>query len=286
MKIAAFSLVFLYFYLFSVYLALAHDINLPYWGEGGIVSCEGSGCNFCDFFHTLQHLVYFGITLTVIGIFPLMVAVGGIMIMAAGTNEQLISQGKRTVKNGALGSLIALGAFLIVNTVLYFAGNAISGARVHWPVIECHPESLAILGEIPPPSEGLPPGGGGAGEILTEAEARELLARAGIEVKDGVRLDGIKKSTIEAMVDLKQKCGCEIIITSALDGIHNQGTYSHADGYKVDLRLTPSLTNYIERNYQYIGVRRSDGALLYKDPSNSNRIFAKEGNHWDVLIKP
>ncbi|MCX6749728.1 MAG: Hint domain-containing protein [Candidatus Pacearchaeota archaeon] len=139
----------------------------------------------------------------------------------------------------------------------------------------------------------------GAG--LSEVDAREIVDNANIEILESVKLQGVHEATLSEIVNLKTECSrvvedCVVVITSATDGSHAEGTYSHANGYKVDLRITNSnLNNYIENHFDYIGLRSSDNARQYRHTINSNlyAIYAREaasssntGAHWDVVVRP
>jgi hypothetical protein len=119
---------------------------------------------------------------------------------------------------------------------------------------------------------------------LTDAQAKERLRAAGVGYAKGVSFAGAQESTIAGLIRLKQACGdCVIIVTSGTEGEHATGTYSHANGYKADLRLNSGLTSFIRTNYEGLGPR-SDGAPQYRDAFGN--IYAYEGDHWDVLYVP
>jgi len=60
---------------------------------------------------------------------------------------------------------------------------------------------------------------------------------------------------------------------------HASGTYSHWNGYKVDISRSTCNDNRIRGTYTYIGLR-GDGAPMYKSPAGN--IYANEGSHWDI----
>ena len=62
---------------------------------------------------------------------------------------------------------------------------------------------------------------------------------------------------------------------------HSAGEKSHAKGYKLDIRLNDGVNSYIKKNYTDVG-KRGDGAQQYKSPEGY--VFAKEGDHWDILF--
>jgi hypothetical protein len=93
--------------------------------------------------------------------------------------------------------------------------------------------------------------------------------------------EGIRQATINGGITLKNASGCGLTITGGTETGHAGGTYSHANGYKLDFSRTTCLTGWIHGTYTYIGLR-SDGAPMYE--AGSGNIYADEGNHWDVTF--
>jgi len=60
---------------------------------------------------------------------------------------------------------------------------------------------------------------------------------------------------------------------------HASGTYSHWNGYKVDISRSTCNDNYITSHYSYIGPR-GDGYPMYQAASGNR--YVNEGNHWDI----
>lgn len=155
---------FLFLIFAAPSLASAHNIGIPYWGGAGnpILSCTGNPLDpndnrqpctsVCDIFHTLQHVIYFGISLVLFVLAPIMFLAGGIMVVLGGANASIISKGRSILWGTVIGVAVALGSFLIVATFLWLVGNNPEGSgkpRVKWPQIECNPS------DVP----GYPPGG-------------------------------------------------------------------------------------------------------------------------------
>ena len=127
---------------------LASAASFPYWGKGGLVSCTGgttSGTtnnlptctSLCDLFKTGQNIIYFMMTLAVLAIAPIMIVIGGIMMLISAGSETQVSSGRKMVTGAVIGIAIALGAFIIVNT--FFVGIAIitGGTPRSWFDIKC-----------------------------------------------------------------------------------------------------------------------------------------------------
>lgn len=112
----------------------------PYWGP--VVSCSGSSCTTCDLFETAQNFIKVMLSLLVVVIVPVMIAVGGIMIIISGPNENWLKTGKSMVTGAVVGLLIGAGAFIIINTLLFILGTqklptGAGGAKQDWWNINC-----------------------------------------------------------------------------------------------------------------------------------------------------
>ena len=137
------SLIFAFFYIAVLLLpvaASAAQVSLPYFGgqDAPFVSCSGTSCTTCNLFETGQRLIYFGMTLVLFVFAPIMVTIGGIMILIAGGNEERFSTGKKMATGAVIGVLIALGAFLLVNLALTaIAKNGVDGLTLSGYSISC-----------------------------------------------------------------------------------------------------------------------------------------------------
>ncbi|OAQ70905.1 peptidoglycan-binding domain-containing protein [Pochonia chlamydosporia 170] len=92
--------------------------------------------------------------------------------------------------------------------------------------------------------------------------------------------DQINSATVDGVITLKKASGCSsLIITGGTEIGHASGTYSHYNGYKVDLRHQSCLDNYIKSAFTKI-ADRGDGYPQWK--AKSGNIYCDEGSHWDV----
>ncbi|MGA5039875.1 peptidoglycan-binding domain-containing protein [Streptomyces capoamus] len=140
--------------------------------------------------------------------------------------------------------------------------------------------------------------GGGAtgGGKLTDAQAMARLTAAGIpryssgncsdrNRKNCTGLQDIRARTVDGVIALKRQSGCRIVITGGTEVGHAGGTYSHWNGYKVDVARTSCVTEYIEAHSrkQY---KRGDGAWVWRVTSAGKTVidYADEywANHWDI----
>lgn len=136
-----------------------------YWGP--LTSCVGSASStpggtlpvctsVCDILHTFQHFVYFGMSLVLFALAPILIIWGGFLILTAGASSENLNKGKSVLKGTVIGVLIALGAWLIINTFLWVLGIVTSkegtvtdkppigtsetgAGKLAWPTISCTP---------------------------------------------------------------------------------------------------------------------------------------------------
>ncbi|MBC2868344.1 hypothetical protein H1R13_26285 [Streptomyces mexicanus] len=125
----------------------------------------------------------------------------------------------------------------------------------------------------------------------SQAAAEKQLKRAGVTwVSSGrcsnrynkrcTSFDQINKSTVAGVIDFKKASKCAVTLTAGTEKGHASGTYSHWNGYKVDIKLTSCVNAYITHKFRYVGERKGDHAKQYKSPAGN--IYAREGSHWDV----
>jgi hypothetical protein len=93
--------------------------------------------------------------------------------------------------------------------------------------------------------------------------------------------EGLRQASVDGAVTLKSASGCALTITGGTETGHAAGTYSHANGYKLDFSRTSCLTSWVHDTYTYIGLR-GDGYPQYQ--AASGNVYADEGSHWDVTF--
>src|SRR3989338_2929044 len=201
------------------------------------------------------------------GLAVIMIIFGGIKYMSTDAFAGK-SEAKTTIEHALWGLLLAISAWLILNTI----NPKLTTFNLSVPV-----QSIPANTNLPVSSVGGATGGLG----LTQQQAMSQFDATNIDVDGGISLAGIKQSTVNEIARLKLTCGCDITITSATSGVHAPGTFSHANGYKADLRLNDTLTSHITGNYTSL-LNRSDGAKMYLAPSGA--IYALESNHWDISV--
>jgi len=103
-------------------------------GGGNKVTCnvENTPCDFCDMVKVAANAAGMLRDLTFI-VAVLMAALGaGMMLISAG-NENRFKTGKNFIVNAIIGIVIALMAWVIVNTIIWL----LSGASGSWSQLEC-----------------------------------------------------------------------------------------------------------------------------------------------------
>ncbi|WP_128978553.1 hypothetical protein [Streptomyces roseicoloratus] len=93
--------------------------------------------------------------------------------------------------------------------------------------------------------------------------------------------DQLNLATAQGAQTLKRASGCALNITGGAETGHASGTYSHWNGYKLDMSKYTCVGNYIKNTFTYIGLR-GDGAPQWR--SGAGNVYADEGNHWDVTF--
>ncbi len=271
------------FALLSVFLMMATPVlAAPSWWPlvpCGIQSLGQAECTKCDLLklvHNLIDFVLFGLA-PILGTFFFILA--GVYILGAGANVFKVEDGKRifwtTVK-----ALFLIGfAWLITNTFIKDLGVQTLGYQSpdKWYEFTCTEAVPTPVSTLTMSPTVLPVG------MLSEIEARRQLAAAGTQVNaqpPQTTLVGIRQATINEIINIKSLCGCSIIITGGTEPGHSS---RHSAGYKVDLGINPSLSNYIIQNFTFIGIRNGDGAKQYRD-SETGAVFALESDHWDVDV--
>jgi hypothetical protein len=101
------------------------------------------------------------------------------------------------------------------------------------------------------------------------------------ETKTCTSLEQIREATLLRVIELHLESSCELVITGGTEVGHSSGTHSHYNGYKIDVRLSTCVDQYVVTHFTYAGLR-GDGAELYKDVNGNE--FAREANHWDITV--
>ncbi len=92
---------------------------------------------------------------------------------------------------------------------------------------------------------------------------------------DRTSLEQVRSLTLQRLIEFKNTSGCSILVTGGTETwIHSSGSISHHTGYKIDIDPTACVSNYITRNFTFIGSSQ------YRD--SRGNIYFNEGSHWDI----
>ncbi|MEW6616957.1 MAG: hypothetical protein AB1333_00885 [Patescibacteria group bacterium] len=113
--------------------------TLFYIWEGTTCTPAGGGgptnpCGFCDALVVGRNIIedMFKVAFILATVF---IAYGGFTLMIAGGNEKNVSSAKEIIKSAVIGLLIALTAWIVINTIL---GTLISGSvSAPWNELSC-----------------------------------------------------------------------------------------------------------------------------------------------------
>ena len=122
---------------------------------------------------------------------------------------------------------------------------------------------------------------------LTQSQAMAKLSAASVPVVSSgncitrsnptcTSLDQINLYTIGVVVSFKALSGCPVTVTGGTETGHENGVFSHYNGYKVDISMNSCITAYVQKNMRAI----SSNVFL----SNAGNYYFYEGNHWDVTV--
>jgi hypothetical protein len=127
--------------------------------------------------------------------------------------------------------------------------------------------------------------------FLTHAQAAAQLEAAGITwVSSGNCADrdnssctsfsGIRKITVDGVRTLRSASGCPLVVTGGTETGHATGTYSHWNGWKIDIRRTACVDAYVARWFTYVGSVEGWGRQWR---ARSGNLYTNEGRHWDII---
>lgn len=125
-----FYFLFFIFYFLITNVAFAGLVPCSPKMRNGIMVDE---CTLCDFLVMAKNIITFLIEAAVI-LGVLFIVWGGFVIMIAGGSPERVSQGRKSITIAVTGIAIALGAWLIIGTVLNILGG---GSPLPWTEIIC-----------------------------------------------------------------------------------------------------------------------------------------------------
>jgi hypothetical protein len=120
---------------------------------------------------------------------------------------------------------------------------------------------------------------------MTHSQATAALSSSGISWSSSgncsdrynptcTSFEQVNVTSIQGIQTLKGASGCSINVTGGTEVGHASGTYSHWNGYKLDISKYSCVGSYITSNFTYIGGSKWQSA--------SGNIYFDESNHWDI----
>lgn len=270
---------------------------------GPLVPCDGPDCDACMLVTLANNILKFLIAFSVFAAIIAFTWAGFLMVTAAG-NEGQITKAKNTFSVVAIGLIIVLASWLIVDTVLRLTER---GGLNNWVNLICESGTVSR----PTPSTG---GGGGvvatpsigSDELVSDTALFSHMGALGaLASRDNISvtstngpqnvfaecnttgctsLEAMRGETINAVLSFSDRCtSCDVVVVGGTEcGAHTAGS-GHCTGDKVDIDDTSSVNNHVRTNFDRMGTR-GDGAELFRDPE-TGAVWAFEGGsgaHWDV----
>ncbi len=240
---------------------------------------ETAECTLCHLFLLLKNIFDLVLSLVIITAI-LFLTIGGVIYIVSTGNPNLTGIAKNIIKKTLTGFALMMVGWLIIYTLLVFlSANNMIGTGGKWFEFDCESESRFEPGTTTVPT---PPGSSVSGD---EESNRSRLAGSNITVNKPVpttEVAGLTEDTLQDLISFQSAYGLSLVVTggSESSGGHASGVASHGNGQKVDLRLSDSLTSYIESNFTPFTTSRTDVSAAYTD-GNGNYYYL-ESDHWDV----
>lgn len=208
----------------------------------------------------------------------LMIAIGGFMYLTSAGNAAQIGSAKGVIIDAIVGLFLALTSWLLLYTI--------NPDLVKFSVSSSSPASTSQTttpGTTTPSSSSNIVAGSGEDTI------RQQLAKDNISINKSApatEVNGLRQATIDGVVGFQKDLGSPVTITGGSEAGHEAGPTSHAKGYKVDIRDTTAVNNYISSNYKSVDIAktgRKDISAAYTD--RKGNMYYKESDHWDVCYQ-
>ncbi|TFK44038.1 hypothetical protein BDQ12DRAFT_595072 [Crucibulum laeve] len=142
--------------------------------------------------------------------------------------------------------------------------------------------ALASIIVLPIPQSGVP---------LTQAQVEVILLPDNITASASgnctdrnnptcTSYEGLLSGTVDGIVSFKQAAGAtSLVITGGTEVGHANGTFSHGNGFKLDVRHASVIDDFIHSNFTQI-ADRADGFPQWQ--TEIGDLYCDEGTHWDI----
>ena len=99
-----------------------------YAAETSLVPCNGLDCTFCHLLTLAKNVINFSLYYIAVPLVVIFIIYGGFVILTAGDKPEKVSDGRKIITSAIIGLLIALLAWLLIDTILQvIAGNNLQG---------------------------------------------------------------------------------------------------------------------------------------------------------------
>jgi hypothetical protein len=216
------------------------------------------------------------------------------------------SGAKGRIQEIFIGLAIALFSFIILQTInpaiLVFDLARLGGRPIG--AVDPNLRNLGVIftsGNTQIATTPLQPGGSGVIDTangtsgtLTEQQALSVWNQNGITLNN-TSAEGVREVTVLGAMQIKNAAGVDrMVITSVTSGQHASGTYSHANGYKIDIgKNSNGEANYNKLVTYFEGVvgkkiQYNDFSTQYvaETPDYVMRVIRHDPDHLDVQFKP
>ena len=319
-------------FLFVLAVPTAHAATTPFFGPiispacncltpinaNGVTaptSAPGWGCVL----DTFQRTINLGISLAVV-FMTFLIAFAGFSYIWSRGNPEGRSLANKRIMNAAIGLLIALGAFLLVDSLMKAVYNPSNAAFGPWNSILGEDQGAQCIAPSKPPSSfaalNTPANGtGGTGSAQVsavqtntasgnEGQVRAQLAGASVSINHDActsgssgtgctNVGGLQQDTIQQIINMSDKCGngpagCGLVVSGGSEPGHATGSqYTHGNGYKVDIRLGTQLDGIIKK-FTYGGTRLGDAPGVadpfWTDKCGNQYVQEASLSHWDITV--
>lgn len=288
--------------------ATAHALNYA------LVPCGNNPfvdeCTLCDLLQLIGNVTTFIILDLAAPVATLLIAYSGFKILTNGSSDTARTEAKGMIKNVVIGFLFIIFAWSIVITIMKVLLN--QNDVTPWTKFQCAsshldpnlPTRVVDLNNMQGGNNGATPADQAA-RIEADTRIRNGLQAVGVDVnntnmcvgtqKTGcTSVDGLNPNTISYIELMRQKyqstvCTtggpeCRWVLSGGSEQHTGDGAGTHAGGDKFDIRLSTVKENFVTKSngFTSIGPRSNDGAPQWRD--GLGNIWAKEGDHWDVLV--
>jgi hypothetical protein len=246
----------------------------------------------------------------------LVIARGAIEVMSESFAKK--TNGRERIRNAVLGLLLALGSVVILQTISksFVAGDPLGSLRNLGSTVSQQVGSaggLSVTGSSPQttqttnrqsntPTAAAPWEGDGTYAVpggLSDAEydsyVRSMFGNNGISVNKGyaagsssnTNLNGLEEVAIQGLITMRSQSGANsITVTGGTEPGHAGGTYSHGNGYKIDVRPgNAAFDSYITNTFTNTGGN-SLGSTYSRNYGTYTVNVIRESDHWDLQFRP